>query len=94
MDCKPFSTFRVNPDCFTGFTFYEDWCTMRRMATRQPKLPEPITTADAIRLAGSKTELARILGITRIAIYKWGTHPPAGRMWELMRLRPEWFRRT
>jgi hypothetical protein len=62
------------------------------MSTRQTQLPDPISTADAIRLAGSKTELARILGITRIAIYAWGTHPPARRQWELMRLRPEWFK--
>lgn len=64
----------------------------RQQPSRAQQPLRPITTADAIRLAGSKSELARILGITRIAIYRWGEHPPNGRLWQLMHLRPEWFR--
>lgn len=51
----------------------------------------PITTADAITKAGSITALARILGISRVAVHKWGETPPPARMWQLMQIRPEWF---
>jgi hypothetical protein len=51
----------------------------------------PITTAEAITKAGSITALARILGISRVAVHKWGETPPPARMWQLMQIRPEWF---
>jgi len=44
----------------------------------------------AITLAGSQSELARILGITRAAVHNWKTIP-TGRLYQLMVLRPNWF---
>lgn len=44
----------------------------------------------AITLAGSQSELARILGITRAAVNNWKTIPN-GRLYQLMVLRPSWF---
>jgi len=44
----------------------------------------------AITLAGSQSELARILGITRAAVHNWKTLPK-GRLYQLMVLRPDWF---
>jgi len=44
----------------------------------------------AITLAGSQSELARILGITRAAVHQWKTIP-TGRLYQLMVLKPEWF---
>jgi len=43
-----------------------------------------------IALAGSQTELARILGIHQSAVSQWKTVPQA-RIWQLMVLRPAWF---
>ena len=43
-----------------------------------------------IALAGSQTELARILGIHQSAVSQWKTVPQA-RIWQLMLLRPAWF---
>ena len=45
----------------------------------------------AITLAGSQSELARILGITRAAVHNWKTIP-TGRLYQLMILKPEWFK--
>jgi DNA-binding transcriptional regulator YiaG len=44
----------------------------------------------AITLAGSQSELARILGITRAAVHNWKAIP-TGRLYQLMVLRPDWF---
>ena len=44
----------------------------------------------AIELAGSQTELARILGIKQSAVSQWKIIPP-GRVWQLKVLKPEWF---
>ena len=44
----------------------------------------------AITLAGSQSELARILGITRAAVNHWKVIP-SGRLYQLMFLKPEWF---
>jgi DNA-binding transcriptional regulator YdaS (Cro superfamily) len=44
----------------------------------------------AIRLAGSQSELARLLGIERSAVSHW-KKIPEGRIYQLMVLRPEWF---
>jgi DNA-binding transcriptional regulator YdaS (Cro superfamily) len=46
----------------------------------------------AIRLAGSTKALAEILGISRPAIYQWGTSVPKMRVFQLQALRPEWFK--
>jgi len=44
----------------------------------------------AITLAGSQSELARILGIERSAVHQW-KKIPKGRIYQLMFLRPHWF---
>ena len=44
----------------------------------------------AIKLAGSSSELARLLGIKRSAISHW-KEIPKGRLYQLMVLKPEWF---
>jgi len=49
-----------------------------------------ITKQQAIELAGSQANLARLLGITRGAVWLWETIPQA-RIWQLKLLRPEWF---
>jgi hypothetical protein len=51
-----------------------------------------MTKEQAIKLAGSQSELARIFGITRGAVNQWSTIPQ-GRLWQLKGLRPEWFKR-
>ena len=49
-----------------------------------------ITKEEAIRFAGSQTELAKILGISQAAISQWKTIPKA-RIWQMQFLHPEWF---
>jgi hypothetical protein len=44
-----------------------------------------------IALAGSQSELARILGITRAAVNHWQVIPPL-RIYQLKELKPEWFK--
>ena len=48
----------------------------------------------AIEKAGSVTELAKLLGIKREAIYQWKDKIPQAREWQLKILRPKWFRVT
>jgi len=50
-----------------------------------------MTIEQAITLAGSKAALARILGVTRGAVGQW-TRLPQGRLYQLMVVRPEWFK--
>jgi len=45
----------------------------------------------AITLAGSQSELARIFGITRAAVFHWKKIPRL-RIYQLKELRPEWFK--
>jgi len=45
----------------------------------------------AITLAGSQSELARILGITRAAVNHWKAIPKL-RLYQLKELKPEWFK--
>lgn len=45
----------------------------------------------AIKLAGSQSDLAKLLGISRGAVHQWKTIPP-GRLYQLMVLRPDWFK--
>jgi len=45
----------------------------------------------AITLAGSQSELARILGIKRAAVHHWKTIPLL-RIYQLKELRPDWFK--
>jgi DNA-binding transcriptional regulator YdaS (Cro superfamily) len=46
----------------------------------------------AIKLAGSAKALAELLGITRAAVSQWGDQVPQARVWQLMTLRPGWFK--
>jgi DNA-binding transcriptional regulator YdaS (Cro superfamily) len=48
--------------------------------------------SQAIEKAGTASSLARLLGITRQAIYQWGDQLPTQRYWQLKVLRPEWFK--
>jgi DNA-binding transcriptional regulator Cro len=50
-----------------------------------------MTKQQLIQLAGSQSELARILGIERSAVCQWKTVPEL-RLRQLKDLRPEWFR--
>ena len=51
-------------------------------------------TNTAVRLAGSKFALAKILGIDRSAVSQWGDSVPVLRVFQLKVLRPEWFARS
>ena len=44
----------------------------------------------AIRLAGSASKLARLLGVSRQSVFAW-KQLPEGRVWQLKVLKPEWF---
>jgi hypothetical protein len=46
----------------------------------------------AIRLAGSQTKLAAILGINQAAVAQWGNDVPVMRIYQLKTLRPKWFK--
>jgi DNA-binding transcriptional regulator YdaS (Cro superfamily) len=45
----------------------------------------------AVKLAGSQSELARILGIKRAAVSHW-VKIPLLRIYQLKELRPQWFK--
>jgi DNA-binding transcriptional regulator YdaS (Cro superfamily) len=45
---------------------------------------------EAIKLAGSASALAAILGVSRSAVSQW-IHIPKARLWQLKAMRPEWF---
>ena len=47
--------------------------------------------SEAIKLAGSGSALAALLGLTRAAVSKWRVIPPL-RLYQLQEIRPEWFR--
>ena len=49
-----------------------------------------MTKTDLIKLAGSQTELAKILGISKPAVSMWKAVPEL-RMRQLKDLRPDWF---
>ena len=50
-----------------------------------------MNTQTAIKLAGSATALAELLGITGSAIAQWGESLPELRVYKLREVRPEWF---
>lgn len=54
-------------------------------------ITQRLKTSRAIKLATSKSELARMLGITRQSVGKWGVWVPPLRFFELQKLKPEWF---
>jgi DNA-binding transcriptional regulator YdaS (Cro superfamily) len=49
-------------------------------------------TKTAINLAGSASELAKLLGVSRQAISQWGENLPQQRIWQLQVLMPNWFK--
>jgi hypothetical protein len=51
-----------------------------------------MNTDKAIKLAGSREQLARLLGCAPITTYRWKPNLPKSRMWQLEVLRPEWFK--
>ena len=48
----------------------------------------------AVYKAGGVLQLAKMLGISRAAIYQWGKDVPQARVWQLKTLHPEWFDTT
>jgi len=52
-----------------------------------------MTKKDAITLAGSQAALAKLLGVTRGAVWQWD-ELPKGRLFQLMVLKPEWFKQV
>jgi hypothetical protein len=51
---------------------------------------KPMDKHKFIALAGSQSELARILGIKQPSVAQWKFVPKA-RIWQLKLLKPEWF---
>jgi DNA-binding transcriptional regulator YdaS (Cro superfamily) len=49
-----------------------------------------MTKQQLVQLAGSQSELAKILGINRAAVCQWKTVPEL-RLRQLKDLKPEWF---
>jgi len=47
----------------------------------------------AIKFAGNQNKLAKILGISRMAVCQW-KEIPKSRIWQLQLLHPEWFINT
>lgn len=47
---------------------------------------DDMKTEEAIKYAGSVTELAKRLGVTAGAVSQWGDYPPDGRQLQLERL--------
>jgi hypothetical protein len=45
----------------------------------------------AIKLAGSQSKLAEVLGVSQAAISQWGQDVPMMRIYQLKSLKPEWF---
>jgi DNA-binding transcriptional regulator YiaG len=50
-----------------------------------------MTKTELIKLAGSSSELARILGINRSSVSQWKERIPELRFLQLKNLKPEWF---
>ena len=50
-----------------------------------------MTKSELIKLAGSQSELARILGISEPAVSQWKEQIPELRLRQLKDLKPEWF---
>lgn len=51
-----------------------------------------MNTDKAIKLAGGREALARLLGVAAITTYRWKPNLPAARAWQLEVIRPEWFK--
>lgn len=50
-----------------------------------------MTKQELIKLAGSQSELAKLLGISKAAVCQWKDPIPELRMRQLKDLRPDWF---
>jgi DNA-binding transcriptional regulator YdaS (Cro superfamily) len=50
-----------------------------------------MNTQIAIKLAGSKAQLARILGVSRPAVTQYGELLPKKQIAKLREVKPEWF---
>jgi DNA-binding transcriptional regulator YdaS (Cro superfamily) len=50
-----------------------------------------MTKTDLIKLAGSQSELAKLLTISKSAVCQWKEQIPELRMRQLRDLKPEWF---
>ena len=50
-----------------------------------------MTKEQLIKLAGSQSELAKLLGIKQAAVSQWKQVPQA-RIWQLKVLKPKWFK--
>lgn len=44
----------------------------------------------AIKKAGTASNLAKILGVTRQSVNSWGDFLPESRVWQLKVIRPDW----
>jgi hypothetical protein len=60
---------------------------------KSPLIIDGMDTATAIKLAGTQSALARLLGITQAAVAQWGVSVPEARVWQMKVLRPDWFDR-
>lgn len=52
-----------------------------------------MNTDEAIRLAGGRKELAKLLGAAAITTYRWTPDLPQARADRLRILKPSWFRK-
>jgi predicted transcriptional regulator len=51
-----------------------------------------MTKQELIKLAGTQTALANLLGISQAAVGAWKEVPKA-RIWQLRLLKPQWFKK-
>ncbi len=70
--------------------------TGKQFITRSPLIRSILTLGEqrGVQTQGTRAavnELARILGITRAAVFHWKTIPKL-RIYQLKELRPEWFK--
>ena len=52
-----------------------------------------MNTSKAIKLAGGREALARLLGVKSITTYRWKPMLPKARAWQLELVKPEWFKK-
>lgn len=52
---------------------------------------KPLSTNEMVRLVGTKSRLAKMLGITPGAITQWGEYPYDQHQWRLLMLRPDFY---
>ena len=82
LDCIANLTILQIPSKKTGYLLF------LRQATYTSAM---LTKEQAITLAGSQAKLARLLGVSRAAVWQWDKIPQA-RIWQLQLLRPDWFK--